>query len=96
MPQSVATIRPATLDDAEAIAHVHVKAWRTAYRGIMPADFLDGLAEEGRREKWVTILTKDAPKEFNIVAEHDGKVVGFASGGLAGTAVHGMWKPPGA
>ena len=74
-------IRPAVIDDAPAIAHVHVEAWRTAYRGIMPSEFLDGLSKGDRRDKWIAILTKDAPKEFNIVAEQDGQIVGFASGG---------------
>jgi L-amino acid N-acyltransferase YncA len=74
-------IRPATLADAEAIAHVYVEAWRTAYRGIMPTAFLDSLSKEDRRDRWQAILTKNAPREFNFVAEQDGEIVGIASGG---------------
>lgn len=81
MTQSMTVIRPAVLNDAPAIAHVQVEAWRTAYREIMPSSFLDGLSKDDRRDKWDTILTKDAPTEFNYVAELDGRIVGFASGG---------------
>lgn len=62
------TIRPATLDDAQGIAHVHIEAWRTAYRGILPAAKLDGLFVDARRDKWRTLLAKDAPSEFIFVA----------------------------
>ena len=81
MTQTTTIIRSATPGDGEIIAHVHVDAWQSAYREIMPAEFLDGLCKADRQEKWIAILTKEAPKEFNIVAEHDGHVVGFASGG---------------
>jgi len=74
-------IRAAALDDAPAIAHVHIEAWRTAYRDIMPVALLEGLSEDVRRDEWQTILTKDAPMEFNLVAEKNGQIVGFASGG---------------
>ena len=74
-------IRPATLDDAQAVAHVHVEAWRTAYRGILPDAYLDGLSVEARSDMWQVTLAKDAPNEIAFVAEVDGRVVGFASGG---------------
>ena len=74
-------IRPATLDDAQAIAHVHVEAWRTAYRQILPAAFLDRLSKDERTGQWVTILGNLASKGFTFVAVSDGQIVGFASGG---------------
>ncbi|GAA4247772.1 hypothetical protein [Dactylosporangium darangshiense] len=36
-------IRPATVEDAGAVAAVHVGSWRAAYRGIVPQEHLDGL-----------------------------------------------------
>jgi hypothetical protein len=42
-------VRRATLDDAPAIARVHVAAWQRAYRGQMPDAVLDGLDESGAR-----------------------------------------------
>ena len=29
-------LRPATADDALAVAGVHVRSWQTAYRGLLP------------------------------------------------------------
>lgn len=75
------TIRPATPDDAPAIAHVHVEAWRTAYRNVLPDHVLDGLSEEQRRNHWQAVLSSPQPGEFVLVAEQDGRVVGFAKGG---------------
>ena len=37
------SVRPATLDDSERIADIHVKTWQAAYAGVMPKDFLDRL-----------------------------------------------------
>ena len=31
------TIRPAVVEDASAIAQVHVESWKTTYKGIFPA-----------------------------------------------------------
>ncbi len=75
------TIRPATVDDAAAIAHVHVEAWRTAYREILPADFLARLSKDDRRDQWVTTLGNQSSPGFTFVAESAGQIVGFASGG---------------
>ena len=34
------TIRPAEIDDAAAIARVHVDTWRSTYAGIIPQHYL--------------------------------------------------------
>ncbi len=36
-------IRPARVEDAAEMAGVHVQSWRSAYRGLVPQDFVDGL-----------------------------------------------------
>ena len=75
-------IRTATADDASGIACVHVDTWRTAYRGILPADFLDALSYEARTQRWRDKLAQGGPQQFTLVAEDDGgEVVGFAGGG---------------
>lgn len=43
-------VRAAERGDAAAIADVHVAAWRDAYRGIFPAELLDGDQFAGRRQ----------------------------------------------
>jgi GNAT superfamily N-acetyltransferase len=40
----ISMIRAATLDDARAIAEVHVAAWRAGYRGLMPDAYLAELS----------------------------------------------------
>ena len=37
------TVRAAEVDDAQAIARVHVDAWQATYTGIIPQPYLDQL-----------------------------------------------------
>ncbi|HLY28598.1 MAG TPA: GNAT family N-acetyltransferase [Aggregatilineales bacterium] len=70
--------------DAHDIAVVHVASWQTTYRNIMPATFLDQLAVEPRERYWASLLCSDPrfdPLHIMIVAEEQGRVVGFATGG---------------
>ena len=71
-------IRAAGIDDAVAIAHVHVESWRTTYAGIVPDAYLAGLDEILRARLWREWLENQA---LVFVAEWDGRVVGFAHGG---------------
>lgn len=72
-------VRRADASDAAAIARVHVQTWRTAYRGLLPDDFLDSLSEPANEERWKQTLEAGASQVY--VAQQDGSVVGFASGG---------------
>lgn len=45
-------IRHATPEDARRIAEIQVAAWRSAYRGILPDEFLDQLNVEERENVW--------------------------------------------
>lgn len=73
-------IRPATADDAPAIAHVQVKTWQSAYRGIVADEFLDTFSESHRTSRWTEIFQH--PDQITFVAEDEGDgVVGFANGG---------------
>ena len=71
-------IRAARMEDAGAIAHVHVESWRTTYAGIVPDAYLAGLDEILRIRLWREWLSGQA---LVFVAELDGCVVGFAHGG---------------
>jgi GNAT superfamily N-acetyltransferase len=75
-------IRPANVNDAAAIANVHVESWRTTYKGIVPDDFLAKLSYAQREQMWRQVLTDPDNPSFVYVAEDDrGQVVGFVSGG---------------
>lgn len=75
----ISVVRPAEIDDAGAIAEVHVDSWRTTYRGLLPDDFLASLEQPAYEERWRRTLTGGAGRVY--VAEDEGRVVGFASGG---------------
>ncbi|WP_090085518.1 GNAT family N-acetyltransferase [Lentibacillus persicus] len=70
-------IRKATQGDAAGIAKVHIDSWRTTYKNIVPDDYLDSLNYEERKKRWKQIVYEG----IVYVAEHDGKIVGFSSGG---------------
>jgi ribosomal protein S18 acetylase RimI-like enzyme len=72
-------VRPATVDDAQAIARVHVASWRSTYKGLLPGDFLEALSEAGYTERWIRFIGQGSSRVY--VVEQDGEVVGFASGG---------------
>jgi GNAT superfamily N-acetyltransferase len=75
-------IRRAGLADAAAIAAVHVASWRTTYPGIVAQDYIDRLSVDERTASWEARFRGDAENTRDtIVAETDGRIVGFASGG---------------
>jgi ribosomal protein S18 acetylase RimI-like enzyme len=76
-----AAIRRAGAPDAEAIARVHVAAWRETYRGIVPDAVLAALSVEQRAAGWRAALAAHRPDAAVFVAEERDAVVGFAAGG---------------
>lgn len=75
----VVTIRPATPDDARAIAGIHVRSWQVAYRGIVPESFLQSLSVDQRERFWRESLEGGGPR--TSVFEEHGHVVGWISVG---------------
>lgn len=75
-------VREATIDDADAIATVHIDGWRVGYRGIVPDQYID--SEEfatTRRERWrAWTWNLLAGSRIFVVCMHD-RVVGFAQAG---------------
>ena len=71
--------RAATIDDATAIARVHVASWRSTYRTLLPSEFLDSLSEAGYADRWRRFIGEEGNLVY--VIEDAGRLVGFASGG---------------
>jgi ribosomal protein S18 acetylase RimI-like enzyme len=71
-------LRRATEADAEALGTVHVQAWREAYAGMVPDEVLAGLDPAQRAGMWRTGLGRGVVVQL---AEQDGVIVGFSSGG---------------
>ncbi|NUP12753.1 MAG: GNAT family N-acetyltransferase [Polyangiaceae bacterium] len=74
-------IRPACLEDADAIAEVQVASWHAAYRGLMPDDILRSVTFEARSTRWRSILSVVPPMSRTTVGVRDDRVVAFASVG---------------
>ena len=83
MPIPDFRIRRGTPDDAPAIASVRVDTWRSAYRGLVPDALLDGLDTTNITANWRRGLETIDPTRVAYVAEVDGEVIGFATGGRA-------------
>jgi ribosomal protein S18 acetylase RimI-like enzyme len=73
-------IREAMAGDADSIARIHVNTWQTAYSGILPPDVIVAHSFQQREEYWRSALGR-SHHELVFVAENDGHIVGFASGG---------------
>jgi ribosomal protein S18 acetylase RimI-like enzyme len=73
-------IRDAVVADARAMGHLHVRAWQSAYRGVMPDEYLDRLVAEERVEMWHSRLSRSDLHPL-LVAVVAGEVVGFAAFG---------------
>jgi GNAT superfamily N-acetyltransferase len=76
-----ARIRPAQPSDAKEIAEVHVRGWQWGYRDLLPAEVLDSLSVERREQGWKEILRSLLPDGTVLVADLDGRIVGFAGTG---------------
>lgn len=72
-------VRPIVAADVDAVARLHVAVWQAAYRGLLPAAFLDAISVERRAAMWRQIVERRAPPA--LVAEQDGRIVGFVVGG---------------
>ena len=72
-------MRQANVEDAEAIAEVHVASWRGAYTGLLPAAVLDAHTVQRRTARWREELA--ARGQTTWVAVEADTVVGFASVG---------------
>jgi ribosomal protein S18 acetylase RimI-like enzyme len=71
-------VSAAAADDAVEIARVYVETWRDAYRTILPEDTLAHLSVPRIAHSFVESMHNG---EIVLVAKHDGRVIGFASGG---------------
>lgn len=97
-------VREARVEDAEAVAGVHVRSWQVAYRGLIEQSVLDGMSIAERAEGWRRIVADPLPTGLGIlVAVRDERIIGwtsFGSGrdpdGLADGEVYGIYADPSA
>lgn len=72
------TVRPAQVEDAAGIAHVHVLTWQQAYAGIVPDAYLAALDVEQRTVTWRRDLEGGRVRAW-VAATDAGEVLGFVS-----------------
>lgn len=70
-------IRKAELNDVQEIARIHVDSWKSAFHGLMPADYINSFTNASRIEEWLSAISMNT--ESVAVAESGNKVVGFMS-----------------
>ncbi|HEX4385303.1 MAG TPA: GNAT family N-acetyltransferase [Myxococcales bacterium] len=74
------SLRLAVPGDALAVARIHVRAWQTAYRGLLPDSYLDSLRAEDRAARYT--FDDTAPgKPATLLAVEGETVCGFATTG---------------
>ena len=82
-------ILPAGPADAEALARVHVAAWRETYRGLLPDAFLARMSEPGHARRFRRELTRPGPNDVVLAAMNPYGVFGYVAGGPSRAGVEG-------
>ncbi|MEX0785408.1 MAG: GNAT family N-acetyltransferase, partial [Dehalococcoidia bacterium] len=73
-------LRLAQPSDAQAIAALHADSWRTAYRGMLPDEFLDNDVVDDRATLWAKRFgdAEYLSHTVTLLAEQNGELAGFA------------------
>lgn len=74
-------IRKAHLEDAPAIARVHVDSWRQTYAGILSTEFLASLSYSRREEMWHSLLSSSSDTVTFVAVTPSDQIVGFIAAG---------------
>lgn len=80
------TLRDATPADAAELAAVQLAAWRRAYPGIVPDDFLAAMDIGELTARWERFLGQDSAR--TLVAVGDARIRGYCSIGGSRDADH--------
>ncbi|MFJ3303981.1 GNAT family N-acetyltransferase [Streptomyces sp. NPDC086549] len=82
MDSTTPRIRPMTLADCDRVSEIRIRGWQSAYKGLVPQSYLDGLsvAEEAERQR-ARFSAQNTDGVANLVAEQDGEIVGWAAHG---------------
>ena len=72
-------IRTAEPSDSEGIARVHTRSWQSAYRGLLPDEWLDALRWEDRKIRWDAILSATTKGNVHVATDAQNEIIGFAS-----------------
>ncbi|MBX3110391.1 MAG: GNAT family N-acetyltransferase [Fimbriimonadaceae bacterium] len=73
-------LRPAKLTDVPELGRIHIQCWDETYRGWVPDEEIDRHTAESRSGAWARAV---GAGDWVLVAERDGRVVGFVHAGPA-------------
>jgi GNAT superfamily N-acetyltransferase len=69
--------RPIVATDAATVADLHTTSWRSAYRGMLRDEYLDGDIATERRQVWAARLATPVPANYGFLAESAAGPAGF-------------------
>ena len=74
-------VRHAKREDAARIAEIHVLSWQSAYRRLVPQDYLDRLDPAAGVARWAEAIEQTDPARGGVlvVVGAAGQVAGFAN-----------------
>jgi GNAT superfamily N-acetyltransferase len=74
-------VRQAVVQDARAIAELHVRSWEAAYRGLLSDEEIDYFTLERRAEGWVDLLAEpgDNGQQTLVAVAPDAAIAGFSA-----------------
>ncbi|MEU3951867.1 GNAT family N-acetyltransferase [Streptomyces achromogenes] len=81
MDEPTLRIRPMTLADCDRVSEIRVRGWQHAYRGLVPRPYLDRLSVAADAERRRERFARGNGTVVNLVAERDGRVLGWAAVG---------------
>ena len=73
-------IVPVGPSDAADLAHVHVKAWRETYRGLLPQAYLDRMSLDAHARRFGARLEHPGVNQVTLAAEARSGLVGYCEG----------------
>lgn len=82
-------IFPAGPADAEALARVHVQAWRETYRGLLPDAYLARMSEEIHVRRFAKALLHPGPDDVTLAVGDRRGLAGYSQGGPSRRGVPG-------
>jgi len=77
MDRTEIVIRSIVTADAATVADLHTTSWRSAYRGMLRDEYLDGDIATERRQVWSTRLATPVAANYGFIAESEAGPVGF-------------------
>jgi ribosomal protein S18 acetylase RimI-like enzyme len=74
-------LRDMVYADCDRVAEIRVGGWRTAYRGLLPQGYLDGLSVTEDAERHRARFAQGDGSAVNLIAERHGSTLGWACHG---------------